>query len=147
MTAVLGDFLRPAAEHTASAVCFYGGLPDTAVPGAIRELSRMISTLARYATDIVPPASGDQAQPRDPRLQAAVRVQVALRRSALCLRPAVEPDGSKTGDDHPAVRHLAAADRPTDHLVISRDLLQTHLRTGSASPILALGDRSSHELT
>jgi hypothetical protein len=45
MTAVLGDFLRPAAEHTSFTACFRDDLPDTAVSGAIRELSRMISTL------------------------------------------------------------------------------------------------------
>lgn len=132
MTAVLGDFLRPAREHIALAVSFRDGLPDGATSGAIRELSRMISTLARYVSDLVPPASTDKAPPQDPRLQAAVRVRLALRRSALHLRPAAEDAGDSRESAHPAVQHLAAA---TDHLVICRDLLQTHLKAGSSSPM------------
>ena len=46
MTAVFGEFLRPAAEHIAAAVGFSGELLPDAKRGVIRELDRLVATMA-----------------------------------------------------------------------------------------------------
>ena len=56
MTAVLGDFLRPARAHIAAAARYGGDLPVPAKRGVIAELDRLVATMARYLDDVALPA-------------------------------------------------------------------------------------------
>ena len=128
--AVFGEFLTRAGEHITGAVSIPSELPDGARCGVIRELDRLVSTLARHLTDVAPPGKLDagSADQLNPEMRAAVEARIALRRAAHSLRQgaaAIEDGG--TDYSHPAVRHLAAA---ADHLAAGRDLLQTHFTEG-----------------
>ncbi|HEY5361483.1 MAG TPA: hypothetical protein VIJ82_27985 [Streptosporangiaceae bacterium] len=128
MTAVLGDFLGPASEHLAAAVSFGDDLPYPAACGAIRELSRVISAMARYLGDLALPDGADQARPADTWLRMATATRLALRRSALRLQSAAGAVSRVPADEtHPVVAHLSAA---ADQLAVSRDLLQGRLQPG-----------------
>jgi hypothetical protein len=133
VTAVLGEFLGPAGEHIAAAVCFRGELPYHAQCGVVRQVDRLLATLSRYLGDLPLP---DPFYPaRDPQRSAASRAapaRLALGRAARSLRPVIAGAAdADTGDAHPVVGHLAAA---AGYLAAGRDLLQTHFADGPAGP-------------
>jgi len=128
-TPVFGDFLGPADEHIAAAVSFSGDLPYDAQRGVIRQLDRLLTTMARFLTDLPPP---DDSQPsagpdRDTPARAA-SAQLALDRAARSLRPvAAGITAAQARSSHQVAGHLAAA---ADHLGAGQDLLQTHVMLG-----------------
>jgi hypothetical protein len=61
MPPVFGDFLAQARAHVTAAVSAQDEMPDTAKIGAIRELDRLVTTLARYLGDL--PLPGVPARP------------------------------------------------------------------------------------
>ena len=111
MPPVFGDFLVQARAHVTAAVSAQDELPDTAKIGAIRELDRLVTTLARYLGDLPLPG---EFQPGPPEgsptggTRAALDARIALRRSAQVLRSAAAPVSEIRGDaTHPAPWHLA----------------------------------------
>ena len=130
MTATFGEFLHPAADHVSAAAGAGGELPDGAVCGVVRQLDRLVMTLARYLGDLTLPDEFDPAGGRrsSPEQLAAREARIALRRAAHSMRQAANAAGDGGVDDaHPVVRHLSAA---ADHLAAGRDLLQTHFTSG-----------------
>ena len=126
MTPVFGEFLGPAGAHITAAVSIRDELPDAAKYGAIRQLDRLASTLARYMSDLGLPDELDLASSPPPELDArtALEARMALRRAASGLRQsAVAVENADADNTHIAVRHLCAA---ADYLAAGRDLLQTH---------------------
>jgi hypothetical protein len=112
MTPVFGEFLRPASAHITAAACCSGELPDGARRGVITELDRLVTTLARYASDLPLPAGFPPASNLNPRVRAAVDARTALHQAASSLHPAAAAIQETTADDsHSAVRHLSAANR------------------------------------
>ena len=87
MTAVFGEFLRPARAHIAAA-CFGGDLPDAAKRGAIAGLDRLVTTISRYLDDLALPADFTRRQHVSPQQRAALDARLALRRAASTLHPA-----------------------------------------------------------
>lgn len=73
MRPVFGDFLGPAGEHIAAAVSFRGELPYAAQCQAVRQLDRLVATLARYLGDLpLPDPLGPVPKPEpDTRTRAA----------------------------------------------------------------------------
>lgn len=131
MTAVFGDFLRPAGEHIAAAVSIKDELSAEATFGVIRQFGRLLSTLASYVGDFPVPDEFEAAMtgPLSPETQTVLDTRIALRRGAQSLRHAINSIGDVVIDDsHPAVQHLSAA---ADFLAAGRDLLQTHFATSS----------------
>lgn len=64
-TPVFGEFLGSAGEHITAAVSFRGDLPYEAQCGVVRQLHRLVATLARYLTDLpLPSESAAQAPHR-----------------------------------------------------------------------------------
>jgi hypothetical protein len=126
MTAVFGDFLRPAAGHITAAVTYPHDLPGDAHSGVIRQLARLTGAFARYAADVPLPGEFTPTghRPPGPQTRAARDARIALRRAAQALRHATDLTTPGPGDGHPVVRHLAAA---ADYLMAGRDLLHTHL--------------------
>jgi len=124
-TPVFSEFLGPAGEHITAAVSFRGDLPYEAQCGVVRQLDRLVATLARYLTDLpLPDGLGPSpALERDSAGRAAPAV-LALDRASQSLRPAAA-GAADSGDGvaHPAVGHLSAA---ADYLAAGRDLLHTH---------------------
>ena len=124
-TPVFGEFLGPAGEHITAAVSFRGELPYDAQCGVVRQLDRLVATLARYLTDLPLPGGlhPSRASERDAAGRAAPAV-LALGRAAHSLRPAAAglADGGG-GVAHPAAGHLSAA---ASYLAAGRDLLHTH---------------------
>ena len=127
---VFGEFLAPAGEHIAAAVSFRGELPYNAQRGVVRQLDRLVATLARYLADLAarwaPPFTGIGTRRRGAgRARQAGpgprRPEPAARRGG--------PSGSDDGAAHPAVGHLSAA---ADHLAAGRDLLHTHFTVDPA---------------
>jgi hypothetical protein len=133
MTPVLGEFLGPAGEHIAAAVSFRGELPYSAQCGVVRQLDRLIATLARYLADLPLPDALDPArQPRRDAESRAAPARLALDRAAQSLRPArAGRADTAAGDAYPVVGHLAAA---AGYLAAGRDLLHTHFADGPAGP-------------
>lgn len=130
MAATFGEFLHPATGHINAAVSHQGELPDETRPGIIRQLDRLVTTLAHYLTDITPaPTPGPRpAEPPDPETRARVEARTALRRAAHSLRHAATTlDDAGSEVTHPVVAHLAAA---ADHLRAGRDVLQSHFGRG-----------------
>src|SRR5450755_4279735 len=120
MTPVFGEFLGPAGSHISAAVAFRDELPNATKYGAIRQLDRLATTLARYLGEFDPTS---KLQP-DLDVRAALDARIALRRAASGLRrTAIAVQDAAADDAHPAVRHLRAA---ADYLTAGRDLLQTH---------------------
>ena len=139
MTAVFGDFLRPAGEHITAAVSIQDQLPAEATYGIVRQFGRLLSTLARYLGDLPGPDEFEaaMAQSLSPEAQTALDARIALRRGVQSMRHAMNSLGDVAIDDsHPAVQHLSAA---ADFLAAGRDLLQTHFADG---PRGAREDRS-----
>lgn len=129
MTATLGDYLDPVTGHIAAAVSFGDDLPYPAACGVVRELSRVISAMARYLADVAMPDDATHTRAEDGWIQTATATRLALRRSALRLRSAAGAVSRVPSDDtHPAVTHLSAA---ADHLAIGRDLLQARIQPGT----------------
>jgi hypothetical protein len=83
MTPVFGEFLRPTGEHIAAAVSARGELPYSAQGGVVRQLDRLVATLARYLADLPLPDGLDPAREpaRDARMRASPAV-LALGRAA-----------------------------------------------------------------
>jgi hypothetical protein len=126
MTAVFGDFLRPAQEHVAAATTIRDDLPAEVIYGVIGQFGRLLSTLTRYLHDLPAPALLEAAMTGSltPGEQSLLDARIALRRGTQTLRHSLRklPEAA-TDDTHPAVQHLAAAAR---YLTAGRDLLQTH---------------------
>jgi hypothetical protein len=139
MTAVFGDFVRPAGEHIAAAVSIQRELTAEATFGVIGHFCRLLSTFVRYL-DGLPVADEFEAamgQALSPEAQTVLDARIALRRGAQSLRHAMTTlETAVIDDDHPAAQHLSAA---ADLLTAGRDLLETHFATG---PIGAREDRS-----
>ncbi len=130
MTAVFGEFLRPARAHIAAA-CFGGDLPDAAKRGAIAELDRLVATISRYLDDLALPADFTAPTSVNPQQRAALEARLALHRGASSLHPAANAVRETTaGYSHPAVGHLSSAN---GYLAAGRDLLRTHLTSGPAA--------------
>lgn len=133
MPPVFGEFLVQARAHVTAAVSAQDELPDTAKIGAIRELDRLVTTLARYLGDLPLPGEFQPGSPEGSRsggTRATLDARIALRRSAQVLRSAVAPGTEIRGDaSHPTPWHLA---RAADQLAAGRDLLNTHF-SGAAS--------------
>lgn len=130
MRPVFGEFLGPAGEHIAAAASFRGDLPYAAQCQAVRQLDRLVATLARYLGDLPLPDPFDPA--RDPQSGARTRAapaRLALDRAARSLRQAAAgAGGTGTGDGHPVAGHLSAA---AGYLAAGRDLLHTHFTDSS----------------
>jgi hypothetical protein len=123
MTAVLGDFLRPARAHITAAARSGGDLPLPARRAVITELDRLVTTMTRYLDDLVLPADFTPASTADAEVRAALDGRRALRGAAASLHPAAAAVREAGADHaHPAARYLSAG----------RDLLQTHFTTGTA---------------
>ena len=141
MTAVFGDFLGRASDHVTAAVSIQDELPGNVRGGAIRELSRLTSTMTSYLSDMLPPAEFTPAAiPRGlaPDMRAVLNTRIALRRATQSLRPGVAAvRGTSTDGTHPVIWHLSSA---ATHLVAGRDLLQTHF---ASSPSGIRGGTSS----
>jgi hypothetical protein len=139
MTPVFGEFLHPATGHITAAVSSPADLPDETAGAVTRELSRLVTTLARYLGDLPLPDEFDPAlnQALKPGARAAGEARQALQWAAASLLPdpAVSA-GTPDADHHPVVRHLAAA---ADLLAAGRDLLNTHF-TGPPSIHTARSD-------
>jgi hypothetical protein len=130
MTAVLGDFLRPARAHITAAARSGGDLPLPARRAVITELDRLVTTMSRYLDDLVLPADFTPASTANAEVRAALDGRLALRRAAASLHPAAAAVRETGADDaHPAVGHLSSAN---SYLAAGRDLLQTHFTTGPA---------------
>jgi hypothetical protein len=134
VTPVFGEFIGPAGEHIAAAASFRGELPYRAQCGVVRQLDRLVATLARYLADLPLPDALDPG--REPERYAEARAapaRLALERAARCLRPAAAGTADlDAGDIHPVVGHLAAAER---YLTAGKDLLRTHFADGPAGPV------------
>ena len=127
MSPVFGEFLGAAGEHIAAAASFRGDLPYAAQCQAVRQLDRLVATLACYMGDLplpdpFDPSGGPQAGART----RAAPARLALDRAARSLRPGA--GGADTDDGHPVVGHLAAA---ANYLAAGRDLLHTHFTDSS----------------
>ena len=130
LTAVLGDFLRPAGAHITAAAGFGGDIPVPAKRGVIAELDRLIATMARYLDDVALPADFTPASKVSHDARTALDARLALRRAASSLRPAAAAVSDAGADNaHPAVSHLLSAN---GYLAAGRDLLQTHFTRGPA---------------
>jgi hypothetical protein len=132
MTAVLGDFLRPAGDHIAAAVSIQQELTAEATFGVIGQFGRLLSTFVGYLADLPVPDEFDAAMGEAPGPEAhtVLDARIALRRGAQSLRHAMNMPGSAVIDDaHPAAQHLSAA---AAFLAAGRDLLQTHFASGPA---------------
>jgi hypothetical protein len=130
MTAVLGDFLRPARAHITAAARSGGDLPLPARRAVITELDRLVTTMTRYLDDLALPADFTRASTANAELRAALDSRRALRRAAASLHPAAAAVREAGADDaHPAAGYLSAAN---SYLAAGRDLLQTHFTTGPA---------------
>jgi hypothetical protein len=130
MTAVLGDFLRPARAHITAAARSGAELPIPAKRGVLAELDRLVTTMTRYLDDLVLPDDFTPASTADAELRAALDARLALRRAAASLHPAAAAVRETGLDDaHPAIGYLSAAN---SYLAAGRDLLQTHFTTGPA---------------
>ena len=130
MTATFGDFSRPASEHIIAAVSHPGHVPDEVRPAVIRQLDRIVTTLAHHLADAAPAGSPgtSQADPLDPLTRSMIEARTALRRAAHCLRHgAAALEGIHGNDAHPVAGHLAAA---AGNLAAGRDVLQTHFARG-----------------
>ena len=135
MRPVFGDFLARAHDDITAAVSIPGELPDDAKAGVIRQLDRLVTTLARYVGDMPLTSEFDQPQARqNPGTggREALEARIALRRSAQVLHSAAASTMSdvSTGEPHPAARHLADA---ATQLAAGRDLLHTHFSTDPAT--------------
>jgi hypothetical protein len=138
MTAVFGDFLRPAGEHIAAAVAIQHELAAEATFGVIGHFGRLLSTFAGYLDSLPVPDEFEAAMAEgiSPQAQTALDARIALRRGAHSMRHAMTTLGTADIDDaHPAAQHLSAA---ADLMAAGRDLLQTHFATGPA------GTREDH---
>ena len=71
MTPVFGEFLHPATGHITAAVSSPADLPDETRGAVTRELSRLVTTLARYLGDLPLPDEFD------PALNPALKPEVA----------------------------------------------------------------------
>jgi hypothetical protein len=130
MTAVLGDFLRPARSQITAAARAGGDLPLPARRAVITELDRPVTTMTRYLDAPVLPDDFSPASTADAELRAALDARLALRRAATSLHPAAAAVREADADDaHPAVVYLSSAN---SYLAAGRDLLQTHFTTGPA---------------
>ena len=130
MTAVLGDFLRPARAHITAAARSGSDLPLPARRAVITQLDRLVTTMTRYLDDLVLPADFTPASTADTWVRAALDGRRALRRAAASLHPAAAAVRDAGADDaHPAAGHLSAAN---SYLAAGRDLLQTHFTAGPA---------------
>jgi hypothetical protein len=130
MTATFGDFSRPASQHITAAISYARVVPDEVRPALIRQLDRIVTTLAHHLADAAPvgrPGTGP-AEPLDPHTRAMIEARTALRRAAHSLRHAATALEGLDGDDaHPVARHLTAA---ADNLAAGRDVLQSHFARG-----------------
>src|SRR5258708_23820322 len=130
MTAVFGDFLRPARAHITAAALAGGDLPVPAKRSVIAELDRLVVKMSRYLDDLALPDDFTPASTANPEVRAATDARIALRRAASSLHPAATAvQGAVADNTHPAIGHLASANA---HLPAGRDLLQTHFTTGPA---------------
>ena len=120
MTPVFGEFLGPAGAHITAAVSIRDELPDAAKYGAIRQLDRLASTLARYMSDLSMPDELDLASnpPPEPGARTALEARIAWRRATSGLRQsAMAVENADADNTHLAVRHLCAA---ADYLAAGR---------------------------
>jgi hypothetical protein len=141
MPPVFGDFLAQALGHVTAAVAIPDELPDAAKCGVIRELDRLVTTLARYLGDMPLPGEFHPRLPEDNAAsgtRAALDARIALRRSAQVLHSAAAQRSEIRADTtHPAPWHLA---RAADQLAAGRDLLHTHF---SSNPSIGAQTRAS----
>jgi hypothetical protein len=132
MRPVFGDFLAHAHDGITAAVSIPGELPDDAKAAVIRELDRLVTTLARYVGDLPLPGEFDQPPSGQTAGSGAREARIALRRSAQVLHAAAAATMSDIPIDetHLVARHLAAA---ATQLAAGRDLLHTHFSTNPAT--------------
>ncbi len=69
VTAVLGDFLRPARAHITAAARSRGDLPVPAKRAVMTELDRLVTTMTRYLDDLALPDDFTPASTADPEMR------------------------------------------------------------------------------
>jgi hypothetical protein len=142
MTAVLGDFLRPAGENIAAAVAYRGDLADPAVPGVARELTRVIAALGSYLGDLALPDEADPGRPGDAPVRATLRTRLDLHRSALALRDEAWVSAQDAAAAPvPLTASLAEA---ADQLAAGHDLLLARRAGGQHAPWRSAAARAGH---
>jgi hypothetical protein len=139
MRPVFGDFLTHVHDDITAAVSTAGELPDDAKAGVIRQLDRLVTTLARYVGDLPLPGEFDPPPAGQTADRGVRETRIALRRSAQVLHSAAAASMSEipVGEPHPATRHLADA---ATQLAAGRDLLHTHF---AADPATGAPNRTS----
>src|SRR6266851_1878754 len=138
MAPVFGDFLDAASGHIAAAVSVPGDPAAEAKCGMVRELDRVVTTLARYLGDLPLPDDFSPGTTDDMYMRAALDARIAMRRAAQSLHAGAQAlRDIPAGGSHPVVWRLSAA---PSHLAAGRDLLQTHFAScgeGSRGPASA----------
>jgi hypothetical protein len=138
MAPVFGDFLDAASGHVAAAVSVPGDPAGEAKCGTVRELDRVVTTLARYLGDLPLPDDFSPGTTDEMYMRAALDARIAMRRAAQSLHTGAQALRDIPADgSHPVVWHLSAA---ASHLAAGRDLLQTHFASrgeGSRGPASA----------
>jgi hypothetical protein len=87
MTAVLGDFLRPARAHITGAALYGGDLPVPAKRGVIAELDRLVTTMTRYLDDLALPDDFTPASSANPQVRAGEPVGSTWWAGVITSRP------------------------------------------------------------
>ena len=104
MTATFGDFSRPASQYITAAISYASVVPDEVRPAVIRQLDRIVTTLAHHLVDAVPagrPGTGP-VESLDPQTRAMIEARTALRRAAHSLRHAATAlEGIDSDNAHP----------------------------------------------
>ena len=136
VTPVFGEFLGPAGDHITAAVSFRGELPYDAQRGVVGQLDRLVTTLARYLTDL-PDGPGLARGPERNTGTRNATARLALGRAGQNLHHAAAGvTDAGTGRVHPIVGHLSAA---VDYLAAGRDLLHTHFFVDPARARTGIG--------
>ncbi len=126
MRPLLGDFLARASDHIDAAANCGEPLPPQAARAAVRELARLLTTMAGCASAFTLPGQTHPPHSLEAPERAEHDARAALRHAAVRMRVAasVLGDNEEPRDHtHPAIARLAAA---ADCLAAGHDLLQTH---------------------
>src|SRR5260370_3889397 len=122
MAAVFGDFLDAASGHVAAAVSVPGDPAGEAKCGMVRELDRVVTTLARYLGDLPLPDDFSAGTTDEMYMRAALAARIAMRRAAQSLHAGPQALRDIPAEaSHPLGWHLSAA---AGHRPPVRDLLQ-----------------------
>jgi hypothetical protein len=124
MTATLGDFLTIAGLHITAAAQNHARMPAPAYAEVITELDRLLTVLARYASDGTHTTRPAAAAPVPTRQElTSIGIRLTLLRAAETIHPIAQAAGSSASTGHPAATGLRAA---AQALIAGRDLLHSH---------------------